>query len=162
MNIVRKAGVALAMAMSLAAAERAAAQQDYPRRPIMMVLPFEPGGGSDLLARILAQKLAEQMGIPVVVANKPGANGNIAAETVVRATADGHTLLFHTSAIALTPALTSKPSYDVLKDLVPVALTGSSPLVLIVHASVPTHTIAEFVRYAIRLHGRLRPQSRFC
>lgn len=155
MSFALQIGCALTLMLSLTAADRAAAQTDYRNRPIMLVLPFEPGGGSDLLARILAQKLGEQTGVSVIVANKPGANGNIAAETVVRATADGHTLLFHTSAIALTPALSSKPGYDVLKDLAPLALTGSSPLVLITHPSVPANTIAEFIRHARATPGKL-------
>jgi tripartite-type tricarboxylate transporter receptor subunit TctC len=147
------AAVVLIVLFALAGA--AAAQSDYPSRAIRMVAPFAAGGGSDLLARALAQKLNEQMSVPVLVENKPGANANIAAEFVVRAPADGHTLLFHTAGLALNPALYLNMSYDPLKDLAPVSLTGASPLVLAVSMAVPVNTVAEFIAYAKANPGKL-------
>ena len=126
----------------------AMAQVNYPDKPIRMVIAFPPGGPTDLVARVLAQKLTEQMGHPVVVDNKPGANGNIAADLVAKAPSDGYTLFYNTSAVALSPALYKKMSYDVRTDFAPVALTAVIPLVLAVHPSLPVNTVQEFVQYA--------------
>ena len=139
----------------LAVAAGALAQSDYPSRPIRMISPFDAGGGSDLLSRVLAQKMAEQMSVPVLVENKPGANANIAAEFVVRAPADGYTLLFHTAGLALNPALYAKMTYDPLKDLAPVALTGTSPLVLAVHPGLPVNNVSEFIAHVRANAGKL-------
>jgi tripartite-type tricarboxylate transporter receptor subunit TctC len=112
-----------------------------------MVIAFPPGGPTDLVARVLAQKLSEQMGQSVVVDNKPGANGNIAAELVAKAPADGYTVFYNTSAIALSPALYKKLSYDVRTDFAPVALTAVIPLVLAVHPGLPVNSVQEFLAY---------------
>lgn len=125
----------------------AVAQGSYPDKPVRMVIAFPPGGPTDLVARVLAQKLTEQMGQQVVVDNKPGANGNIAAELVAKAPADGYTVFYNTSAVALSPALYKKLSYDVRTDLAPVALTAVIPLVLAVHPSVPANNVPEFLAY---------------
>jgi len=122
--------------------------QTYPAKPITMVVPFPPGGPTDLVARVLAQKLSEQMGQSVLVDNKPGANGNIAAALVSRAPADGYTLLYNTSSITLSPALYKSLNYDVLRDLAPVALTAVVPLALVVNPAVPANDVREFVAYA--------------
>ncbi len=122
--------------------------QTYPSKPIMLVVPFPPGGPTDQVARVLAQKLTEQMGQSVVVDNKPGANGNIGGALVSRAAGDGYTLLYNTSSIALSPSLYKNLSYDVQKDLVPVALTAVVPLALVVHPSIPANNVREFVEYA--------------
>ena len=97
---------------------------------------------------MLAQKLTEQMGQSVVVDNKPGANGNIGGAQVAKAAGDGYTLLYNTSSITLSPALYKNLSYDVQKDLAPVALTAVVPLALVVHPSIPANTVREFVEYA--------------
>ena len=122
--------------------------QTYPSKPITMVVPFPPGGPTDQVARVLAQKLSEQMGQPVVVDNKPGANGNIGGAQVSKAAGDGYTLLYNTSSITLSPALYKSLSYDVQKDLAPVALTAVVPMALVVHPSVPANNVREFVEYA--------------
>jgi len=132
----------------LLAAGFAYAQQAYPTRPINMLLGVSAGGGADFLARVLTTKLSEQLGVSVVVVNRPGANANIAAEAVAKAAPDGYTALFQTSAIAISPALYAKLGYDVMKDLAPVSLTGVTPLVLVVHPSVPAATSAQFIAYA--------------
>ena len=131
------------------------AQAGYPDKPIRMVIAFPPGGPTDLVARVLAQKLTEQMGQQVVVDNKPGANGNIAAELVAKAPADGYTVFYNTSAVALSPALYKKLNYDVRADFAPVALTAVIPLVLAVHPSVPANTVGEFIAHVKANPGKL-------
>ena len=123
------------------------AQSIYPDKPIRMVIAFPPGGPTDLVARVLAQKVSEQIGQQVVVDNKPGANGNIAAEVVSKSPADGYTIFYNTSAIALSPALYKKLAYDVSKDFSPVLLSAVIPLVLVVHPSLPVKNLKEFVAY---------------
>ena len=129
--------------------------QTYPSKPLVMVVPFPPGGPTDLVARVLAQKMSEQMGQSIVIDNKPGANGNIAAAAVSKATADGHTLLYNTSSITLSPALYKSLTYDVQKHLAPVALTAVVPLALVVNPSLPVNNVREFIAYAKANPGRL-------
>ena len=154
--IHRRACLALAACGALAAlAAPGALAQTYPAKPITMVVPFPPGGPTDMVARLLAQKLSEQMGQPVVVDNKPGANGNIGGARVSKAAADGHTLLYNTSSITLSPALYKSMQYDVLRDLAPVALTAVVPLALVVNPAVPANSVQEFVAYAKANPGKL-------
>ena len=137
-----------AAGMSALAPMGFAQAQSYPIKPITLVVPFPPGGPTDQVARVLAQKLTEQMGQSVVVDNMPGANGNIGGAQVAKAAGDGYTLLYNTSSITLSPALYKNLSYDVQKDLAPVALTAVVPLALVVHPSIPANTVREFVEYA--------------
>ncbi|MBO1014507.1 tripartite tricarboxylate transporter substrate binding protein [Achromobacter sp. SD115] len=142
------------------AAPDAMAQENYPSKPIKVVLGFSAGGGTDAIARALAKHMAATLGANVLIDNKPGANGNIAAEEVSRAAGDGYTLLYNTSSIASSPALYSKRlSYDVSKDLVPVALTASLPIVLVVPAKSPFKTVEELVAYAKANPGKLNYAS---
>ncbi|MBA2963818.1 MULTISPECIES: Bug family tripartite tricarboxylate transporter substrate binding protein [Ramlibacter] len=129
--------------------------QAWPAKPITMVVPFPPGGPTDLVARVLAQKLTEQLGQSVVVDNKGGANGNIGAQAVARAPADGYTILYNTSSITLSPALYKNLSYSVEKDFAPVALTAVVPLALVVHPGVPANNVKEFIAYAKANPGKL-------
>ncbi|HEX2543545.1 MAG TPA: tripartite tricarboxylate transporter substrate binding protein [Ramlibacter sp.] len=140
---------------SLALGSLPAFAQAWPARPITMVVPFPPGGPTDLVARVLAQKLSEQLGQNVVVDNKGGANGNIGAQFAARAPADGYTILYNTSSITLSPALYKNLSYDVEKDFAPVALTAVVPLALVVHPSIPANNVREFVAYARANPGKL-------
>jgi tripartite-type tricarboxylate transporter receptor subunit TctC len=117
----------------------------YPTQPIKLVVPFPPGGASDIIARIVGQKLAEQMKATVVIENKAGANGNIASEYVVRSKPDGYTLIYNSSSVALSPALYKNLSFDVQKDLAPVILTTVVPMLLNVNSSVPVTNFKEFV-----------------
>ena len=133
----------------------ALAQPGYPAKPITMVVPFPPGGPTDLVARMLAQKLGEQMGQNVVIDNKPGANGNIAAAQIARAPADGYTILYNTSSITLSPALYKNLTFDVERDFAPVALTAVVPLALVVHPGIPANNVREFVAYARANPGKL-------
>ena len=127
----------------------------YPTKPITMVVPFPPGGPTDLVARVLAQKMSEQLGQSVVIDNKPGANGNIAGAMVSKANADGYTLLYNTSSITLSPALYKNLTYDVQKQLAPVALTAVVPLAVVVNPSLPVNNIREFVAYAKAHPGKM-------
>lgn len=140
------AGSALIAMMALVGQ---ASAQDYPNRPIRLLVPFTPGGGTDILARILAQKMSESLGQPVVVENRPGANTLLATETVVRSPPDGYTLIMQTNNLAANPTLyRGKMSFDTLKDLTPVSLVAGNPHVLVVHPSVPARDLKEFVALA--------------
>ncbi len=133
--------------------------QAYPSKPVRMILAFPPGGPTDIVARVLAQKLTEQLGQQVVVDNKPGAGGNIGAELAARAPNDGYTIFYNTSAIVIGPALYSKVSYDTLKDFVPVALTAAIPMVLVVHPSIAAKSMKEFVDLAKSKPGQMSYSS---
>jgi tripartite-type tricarboxylate transporter receptor subunit TctC len=131
------------------------AQEAYPSRPITMLVPFPPGGPTDLVARVLAQKVSEQLGQQIVIENRPGANGNIAAAATARAPADGYNLLYNTSSITLSPALYQSLPFDVDRDFKPVILTAVVPLALVVHPEVPAQTVQEFIAYAKANPGTL-------
>ncbi len=146
--------VVLAMAVA-AVCGAAQAQDGWPNKPITMVVPFPPGGPTDMVARVLAQQVGQQLGQSVIVDNRPGANGNIGNALVAKAQPDGYTVLYNTSSIALSPSLYKKLSYDVNKDLLPVALTAVVPLALVVNPKVPANTVAEFVKYAQDNKGKL-------
>lgn len=122
--------------------------QAWPAKPVRMVIAFPPGGPTDIVSRVIAQQLSVQLGVSVVVDNKPGAGGNIAAELVARAPADGYTVFYNTSAIVIGPALYGKVNYDTLNDFAPVALTASVPLVLVVNPKLPIRSVKEFIDYA--------------
>ena len=120
--------------------------QGFPAKPPRIVVGFAPGGATDLVSRIVAQKLGELWGQTVVVDNRPGASGMIAGEIVAKAAADGYTLLLTPqTSIAVAPALYGKAPYDPAKDFTPITLAGSSPLLMVVHPSFPPKTFAEFV-----------------
>jgi tripartite-type tricarboxylate transporter receptor subunit TctC len=151
----RRAALTAVAASAFTGTGAAMAQAGWPAKPITMIVPFPPGGPTDLVARVLAQRLGEQLGQNVVVENRAGANGNIGNQAVARAPADGHTILYNTSSIALSPALYKNLGYDVEKDFAPVALTAVVPLALVVHPSVPANTVREFVAYAKANPGKL-------
>lgn len=120
----------------------------YPSKTIRMVVAFPPGGPTDIVARVIAQKLSDQLGQAVVVENKPGAGGNIGAEAAVRSAPDGYTLFYNTSAITIAPSLYNKVNYDPAKDFAPISSTAAVPMVLMVTPSLPVKTVAEFLDYA--------------
>lgn len=144
-----------ALASAVLATVGVQAQTAFPSKPITMIVPFPPGGPTDLVARVIAQKMSESMGQPVVVDNRGGANGNLGAMLAVKAPADGYTLLYNTSSITLSPALYKSLSYDVKRDLAPVVLTAVVPLALVVSPSVPASTVNEFIAYAKANPGKL-------
>ncbi len=139
----------------LASAGGSYAAENYPTRPVKIVLPFAAAGGTDTVARILAQELGNQMGQSVIVENRGGANGNIGAEVVAAAEPDGYTVLYNTSFIVTNPWLYKSLSYDPVKDFEPVMLSAQVPLVLLVNNSVPVKTVEEFVTYAKARPGAL-------
>src|SRR5918999_2059954 len=131
------------MAAALAGATLAYAQ-GFPEKPVRFVIGFTPGGPSDILARAVGQKLAERWGQQVVVENRPGAGGNIAAEAVAKSAADGHTwLLGNNSILATNHALYRRLPYDPVKDFAPVALVAVQPNILVVHPDVPAKSVAD-------------------
>ena len=145
---MRKINRRTAIGLSLATLSHLAwAQTDWPIKPIQLVLGFPAGGPNDLVARALALRLIEQLKQQVIVENRPGANGNIAANAVARAAPDGYTFLYNSSALALSPALYSKNVIDPRKDLVPVNGTASLPLVLVVESSFPANNFREWSAY---------------
>lgn len=151
-STLRRALLGLAAAACL---PLVALAQAYPSKPITLLVPFPPGGPTDLVARVLAKKMSEQMGQSIVIDNKPGANGNIAAVAAAKAPADGYTVLYNTSSITLSPALYKSLAYDVQRDLVPVALTAVVPLALVVNPGLPVNNVREFIAYAKANPGKL-------
>ena len=122
--------------------------QSYPARPIRIVVGFGPGGGNDIIARLIGQKLTERLGQAVVVENRPGAGAMIATEYVARAAPDGYTLLLGaTGAMTINPAVYSKLSYDTARDFAPISMIASFPLLLCVNAAAPVKSVAELVAY---------------
>jgi len=132
-----------------------AAAQDYPTRPIRVIVPYAPGGGSDAVARIVGQKLAEGPGQSVVVDNRAGASAMIGAEIVARATPDGYTLLMSDTPHTINPSLFSKVPYDVNRDYTPISLAASSSLVLVAHPSVSAQTLQAFIGLAKAQPGKI-------
>lgn len=136
-------------AIAFAACGGAAAQGTYPSRPLIMVVGFAPGGGTDLTARTIAKKLSENIGQGVVVENRAGAGGNIAADYVAKAAADGYTILLgNVGSLAVAPHIVSNLPYDPLRDFAPITLAVQFPNVLVVQTSLPARTLAEFIRLA--------------
>ena len=125
-----------------------AAAQEYPARSIRMVVPFPAGGGSDIVARVLAQRLTATLGQTMVADNRAGASGNIAAEIVAKAPADGYTLLFANSSLSISPAAYTKLSFDPVKDFAPISMVSSYPFVLVSHPSLPVKTVRDLVALA--------------
>ena len=123
--------------------------QPYPTKPIRFIVPFVPGGGTDITARAIGQKLSEAFGKPVVVDNRPGAGGVIGADLVAKAVPDGYTLLLGSPGpLTINPNLQSKMPYDTLRDFAPVSLATISPFILVIHPSVPASSVRELIAYA--------------
>ncbi|MBR0653178.1 tripartite tricarboxylate transporter substrate binding protein [Roseomonas terrae] len=145
----------LAFTAGAAAWPVAASAQAYPNGPIRMIVPYVAGGNSDVVARRIAAKLGERLGVPVVVENRTGAGGAIGTETVVRAAPDGQTLLFHSAAVAIEPSMRNDLSYNVREDLVPITQIAETPFAFLVNNTVPARTIPEFIVYAKANPGKL-------
>ena len=155
MNVLRWAAAA---ALSLASA--AAAAQSYPGKPVRMVVGFPPGGGTDVVARVLSQKLSEWYGQPVVVENRPGATGTIGADVIAKSAPDGYNLLMgHVNSHGIAPNLFAKLPYDPIKDFAAVAYVGYVPNVLAVHPSVPARSVNELVELAKKTPGAMNYAS---
>lgn len=150
--------IGLAGAASVLAASVCA--QPYPVKPVRIVVPATPGGGMDIVARAIGQRLTESWGQPVVVDNRAGATGSIGAEAVARAAPDGYTLLVSTSAIlTINPNLNTRLGFDPIRDFAPVTLAASSPFLLVVHPSVPARTVKELIALARARPGQLNFSS---
>jgi tripartite-type tricarboxylate transporter receptor subunit TctC len=154
-RVLRLAGIAAA----LAALPQRGWAQSYPSAPVRLIVGFPAGGPNDILARLMAQWLTQRLGQPFVVENRPGASGNIATEAVVRAGADGHTLLLVGPANAIGASLYPGLAFNFLRDIAPVAGITREPLVMVVHPSVPATTVAEFIAYAKAEPGRIKLAS---
>jgi tripartite-type tricarboxylate transporter receptor subunit TctC len=149
--------VALAV---LCVAAQAALAQAYPAKPIRIVVGFPPGGGNDIIARLLGAKMQESWGQSVVIDNKPGAASILAAEHVAKSAPDGYTLFVNaTGGMSINPVLYAKLPYDSLRDFVPISMVGSFPLMLVVHPSIPAKTVPELVAYAKANPGKLNYSS---
>lgn len=136
-------------AVAAAVAVTASAQQSYPNKPIRLIVPFPPGGGTDIVARIVGMKLQEDLKWAVVLDNRPGAGGNIGVDLAAKAPADGYTIVMgQTSNLAINPTLYSKLPYNPLKDFVPISTVATAPLVLVVAANSPFKTITDVINAA--------------
>ncbi len=152
--------IAVAIGASLALLSAVAgAQQNYPNKPIRFILAYPPGGGTDILARILGNKLSENIGQTIVVDNRPGAGANIAAEIAARAAADGYTIFIVNEAHAYNATLYSKLAYDLIKDFAPVTLLASTPNILIVHPSVTAKSVKDLIALAKAKPGQINYAS---
>ena len=146
-------------AAALPAVSRIAWAQAYPSRPVRVIVGFPAGGGVDINARLMGQWLSEQLGQPFLIENRPGAGSNIATEAVVRAPADGYTLLLVTAANAINTTLYEKLSFNFIRDIAPAAGMIVVPNVMVVHPSVPAKTIPEFIAYAKANPGKINIAS---
>lgn len=147
------------IAAACALAGATAAAQTYPAKPLRIIVPSSPGGIIDLVTRLVAQKMTEQMGQAAVVENRPGASTNIGTETVARAPADGYTVLSTTLTLVVNPSMFAKLPFNVEKDLAPVSLLVAAPYAIVVHPSVPAKSIRELLALAKAHPGKLNYAS---
>src|SRR5256885_8297925 len=134
--------------ISALACASAAAQTAYPAKPVRFIVPSAAGGGTDIIARALAQELSESIGAQFVVDNRPGAGQMIGIEMAARSSADGHTILMAASTLAINPVMYKKVPYDPLRDFAPITQAASLANVLVVHPSLPVKSVAELIAYA--------------
>jgi tripartite-type tricarboxylate transporter receptor subunit TctC len=145
-----------AIALALALAAGVASVQQYPTKPIRLVVPFAPGGSSSIVARSVAVEMEKGLGQPLVIENKGGGGGNVAMNEVAHADADGYTLIIgHVGSLAMTPFIEKDLGYDVMRDFAPVSLLAKVPNIFVVHASVPAKDLREFVALAKKEPGKL-------
>ena len=147
--------IASFLALVFTAFTASALAQNFPDRPIRFVVPFPPGGGNDILARQLAPKMAESLGQPVVIDNRPGAGGNIGTELVAKAPPDGYTIVIASNQVTMNPWLYQKLPFDIEKDFAPVALAASVPMVLVVNPNISVKDVKAFIALAKQESGKL-------
>jgi len=151
-------GTVLAAAVAIAAVAAvtpAATADDYPSRPIELIVPYPPGGGNDVLARLVAAKMSAALNATIVIENRAGAGSTIGTRDVARSKPDGYTLLIATSSLAINPSLYPDTAYDPQKDFSPVGLIGASPNLVLVHPALPAHSIAELIALAKEQPGKI-------
>jgi tripartite-type tricarboxylate transporter receptor subunit TctC len=146
-------------AAALPAISRVAWAQSYPSRPVRMIVGFAPGGGNDIVARLMGQWLSEHLGQPFVIENRPGAGTNVATEAVVNAAPDGYTLLFVAPSAAINATLYEKLNFNFIRDIAPIAAIMRIPNVMVVNPSVPAQTVPEFIAYAKANPGKVNMAS---
>jgi tripartite-type tricarboxylate transporter receptor subunit TctC len=146
-------------AAALPTVSHTARAQTYPTRPVRIIVAFPPGGTFDIVARLLSQWLSERLGQPFVIENRPGAGGNIGTEAVVRAPADGYTLLLAVTPNAINASLYDKLNFKFSRDIAPVASIARSPNVMLVNPSFPAKTVPEFIAYAKANRGKINMAS---
>jgi tripartite-type tricarboxylate transporter receptor subunit TctC len=160
MKIPRRRFLHLAAGASvLPAVSRIARAQTYPSRPLRIIVPYPPGGGTDIIARLMGQWLSERLGQPFIIENRPGGNTNIGTEAVVRAPPDGYTLLVVDTAAAINATYYDKLNFNFIRDIAPVAGIASQLLIMEVNPSVPAKTVPEFIAYAKANPGKLNMAS---
>jgi tripartite-type tricarboxylate transporter receptor subunit TctC len=159
MIIPRRRFLHLASGAALAAMPRAAQAQAYPSRPVSLVVFVPAGGSPDIVARIVGPPLAQRLGQPIVIDNRPGGGGNLALQAVARAPADGHTVLLVATPHVVNVTLYEKLNVNVVNDIVPIASINDDPFVMLVNNSVPAKTVPEFVAYAKANSGKLNMSS---
>jgi tripartite-type tricarboxylate transporter receptor subunit TctC len=160
MKLPRRTFLQLAAgAAVLPAVSRIAFAQAYPTRPVRIIVGFAPGGTADIIARLMGQWLSERLGQPFIIENRPGGGTNIATEAVVRAPADGYTLLMLSATQAINATLYDKLNFNFIRDIVPVAGTMRVPGIMVVNPSVPANTVPEFIAYAKANAGKLSMAS---
>jgi tripartite-type tricarboxylate transporter receptor subunit TctC len=155
----------LVLSVVAVACSQPAVAQTYPSKTVRLVVGFPPGGGNDIMARVLGAKLQEAWGQPVVIENKPGANSIIATEFVAKSAPDGYTLLVNANGgMTVNPVLYAKLPYDPVKDFIPITIIGMFPIVMLLHPSVPANSVQELIAYAKANPGKLNastPSSSF-
>jgi tripartite-type tricarboxylate transporter receptor subunit TctC len=155
-----RACAALAAGLMLAGVVAPALAQDYPSRPITLVVPYAAGGGNDVMARIVAEKMSRTLGQQIVVENRPGAGGSVATRQVAKAAPDGYTLVIGgTGTLAVNPTLYANIGYDPRKDFAPVGLIGTSALIVLVHPGLAAHSVQELIALAKQDPGKLNYAS---
>jgi tripartite-type tricarboxylate transporter receptor subunit TctC len=152
---VKRMLIAVALSAPLASGAWAAAAPAFPTRPVRIIVPFAPGGGNDIIARVVGSKLAESWSQQVVIDNRPGAGGNIAGEIAARAVPDGYTLFQYNIANAIAASLYRKLGYDPAADFAPITLIGSAPFVIVAYAGLPARSLSEFIAMAKAQPGKL-------
>jgi tripartite-type tricarboxylate transporter receptor subunit TctC len=159
MTLLRRRFLQLSASAALAGASRSAFAQAYPSRPLSLVVFVPAGGAPDIVARIVGPPLAQRLGQPVVVDNRPGGGGYLALQAVARAPADGHTVLLVATPHIINVTLQEKAEFNVLRDIVPVASIDDDPFVMTVNNAVPARTVSEFVTYAKANPGKINLSS---
>lgn len=145
---VSRLAMSFLTATSLFAVAATAQGQEYPTKVIRIIVPFTPGGGNDILARLIAPGLSETLGQPVIIENKPGASGNIGTEAAARSAPDGYTLLMASNTVTINPSLYAKLPFDLQRDFAPVGMIASVPMILVTNPKQPYKTLADFIAFA--------------